>query len=595
MGLYHRQVPNAVDSPAPPAPAWAPLLLVLAAALGPTLLAFNVSPSPTFLNQALAFGMWAAFVLVRAPTALRLRAGAPEAVLLLLALTVLASWGPGSLPSTLALSALATLAAAALLLQAGRSASGAPGRDDLFSLFCWAWLVTGVVNVAIAAVQVFMPEWADGEWIAASGFPGRAVGNLRQPNHLSSVLMWGAIAVVVLVQLRRLRWHWGAPLLAAMVFAVVLTASRTGLVSVLLLALWGLADRRASRPARAMMLSAPLVYALAWWAMAQWAAATAQPFGGAARLAETDISGSRFAIWADTLTLIQHQPWFGVGWGQFNLAWTLTPSPGRPTAFFDHAHNLPLHLAAELGLPLAGVVMALLLGSFGLAAWRAWHSEGDDGVVRRGAVLVVLMIGTHSVFEYPLWYSYFLLPAAWALGVALRRPGDSGPEPARVADRAAAGWVLVAGAFALMAGAAFATWDFRGVTEIFRATPGAPPLQQRVQTGQRSVFFGHHADYAAVTSNIPVPDSAAAIDRASHYLLDTRFMIAWAQALAARGDDAAARHLVARLREFRKSETAGFFAPCAQPASAATAFQCQPPGAAVDWRRFTRDGLGDGP
>jgi O-antigen ligase len=583
-------VPKADDFPAPPALAWAPLILVLAAALGPTLLAFNVSPSPTFLNQALAFGLWGAFVLAGAPMARRLRVGGPETALLLLALAVAVSWGPGSLPSTLAMSALCTLAAAGLLLQAGRSASGKPGRDDLFVWFCWAWLVTGVVNVAIADVQVFAPDWADGTWIAASGLVGRAVGNLRQPNHLSSVLMWGAIAVVVLVQLKRLSWRWGALLLAAMVFAVVLTASRTGLASVLLLALWGLFDRRASKPTRVMLLAAPLMYALAWGAMAQWAAATAQPFGGTARLAETDISSSRFAIWADTLALIRAQPWFGVGWGEFNLAWTLTPSPGRPTAFFDHAHNLPLHLAAELGLPLAMAVTALLVGSFGVAAWRAWHSEGDDGVVRRGAVMVVLMIGTHSMFEYPLWYSYFLLPAAWALGVALRQPGDSGPEPARVADRSAAGWALVTGAFLLMGGAALATWDYRVVTEIFRATPGALPLQQRVQAGQRTVFFGHHADYAAVTSQIPVPDPAAALDRASHYLLDTRFMIAWANALAAKGREAEARHLVARLREFRKPEAAGFFEPCAQPASAAVAFQCQPPGAAVDWRRFTQDG-----
>ncbi len=564
--------------------------MALAAALGPTLLAFNVSPSPTFLNQALAFGLWGGFVLATATTARRLRLGLPEVALLLLMLAVAVSWGPGTLPSTLALSALATLAAALLMLQAGRSASGEAGARDAFVLFCWAWVLAGAVNVLIAAVQVFAPGWADGDWIAASGFPGRAVGNLRQPNHLSSVLMWSSIAVVVLVQLKRLPVRLGAVLLAAMVFAVVLTASRTGLVSVVLLALWGLVDRRASRATRWMLLTAPLVYALSWWLMAQWATATARPFGGAARLAETDISSSRFAIWANTLALIRANPWFGVGWGEFNLAWTLTPFPGRPTAFFDHAHNLPLQLAVELGLPLATLVTALLLGGFGMAAWRAWQHDGDDGVARRGAVMVVLMIATHSVFEYPLWYSYFLLPAAWALGVALRRPGDSGPPAGPVAERTAAGWSLVVGAFVLIAGAAFATWDYRVVTEIFRATPGAPPLQQRVLTGQRSVFFGHHADYAAVTSGIPVPDPAAALGRASHYLLDTRFMIAWARALQAQGDEAGARHLVGRLREFNKADAESFFDDCDEPASAAAAFQCQPPGPPLDWRQLTQPG-----
>ncbi|MFN8892665.1 MAG: hypothetical protein ACK5Y8_02720, partial [Betaproteobacteria bacterium] len=74
---------------------------------------------------------------------------------------------------------------------------------------------------------------------------------------------------------------------------------------------------------------------------------------------------------------------------------------------------------------------------------------------------------------------------------------------------------------------------------------------------------------------------------ASHYLLDTRFMIAWARALHASGDEAAARHLVARLREFRRPDAAGFFAPCAAPASAAAAFQCQPPPQLpLSWRAF---------
>ena len=568
-----------------------PLVLALTAATAPTLLAFNLAPSPTFLNQALAFGLWAAFAMVTAPIASRLRFGAPEAALLLLALAVALSWGPGTLPSTLALSALASLAAALLMLQAGRSASGSAGRGDAFALFCWALVLAGVVNVAIALVQVFAPAWADGRWVAASGLVGRAVGNLRQPNHLSSVLLWGCIGTVVLVQLRLLPWRAGAGLLAAMVFAVVLTASRTGLVSVMLLALWGLADRRMVRPARLMLLAAPLVYALGWWLMTQWAASTQQAFGGAARLAETDISSSRFAIWADTLAIIREQPWLGVGWGQFNLAWSLTPSPTRPTAFFDHAHNLPLHLAAEIGLPMATAVVALLVGAFGHAAWRAWRpGEGpeDDAIARRGALMVVLMIGLHSLLEYPLWYSYFLLPAAWALGVALRRPGDTAAAPpATAAQRRPAAWVLAAGAWAVMVGTALSTWDYRLVADIFRAAPGAPPLAQRIEAGQHSLLFGHHADYAAVTSNLPIADRDAALARASHYLLDTRFMIAWARALHASGDEAAARHLVARLREFRRPDAAGFFAPCAVPASAAAAFQCQPPPQVpLSWRDF---------
>ena len=80
-----------------------PWLSAALAAAGPSLLAYNVSPSPTFLNQALALVFWGAFVAVGAlaiTTAHPLRQGLrdsrlPLAALGLLLLSVLWSWGPG--------------------------------------------------------------------------------------------------------------------------------------------------------------------------------------------------------------------------------------------------------------------------------------------------------------------------------------------------------------------------------------------------------------------------------------------------------------------------------------------------------------------
>ena len=401
--------------------------MAIAAAALPSLLAYNVSPSPTFLNQALAFALWAAFVVVTRPAAPGRGPLPVWAAVALLAAAAAWAWLGAALPASLALSAIGSLAAAAVLLAGG---AGAQRRDagadataqNFFAAFCWAWLVAGALNVAVAAIQVFFPDLADGDWIARSSLPGRAVGNLRQPNHLSSLLLWSCIATVTLLELGRLGRRAAALTLTVLVFAVVLTASRTGLVSVLLLALWGGADRRLARHTRVLLLAAPLVYAATWWGMARWAALSSHSFGGAARLAESDISGSRFGIWANTLALIEQQPWAGVGWGEFNFAWSLTPFPGRPTAFFDHTHNLPLQLAVELGLPLAAMVLALLSWGLWRAARTAWATPGGVGAAQRCALVMVLMIGLHSLLEYPLWYAYFLLPAAWAWGFALAGP-----------------------------------------------------------------------------------------------------------------------------------------------------------------------------
>ncbi len=570
----------------------APLILAVLAAAGPSLLAYNVSPSPTFLNQALAFVLWGAFTAAWAQSVPQpawthsLRDAAPVALALaLVAAAALWSWGPGGLPSSLALSAIGALAAAAVLLLAGAAARGADSRGRAFAVFCLAWTVAGVANVAIGAVQVFAPAWADGDWIAQSSIVGRAVGNLRQPNHLSSVLLWAAIAVIALGELGHLRRAVVAGIQAAMIFGVVLTASRTGLVSVGVLAVWGLLDRGLSRGTRALLLASPLLYALAWMGMAGWAEASHHTFGGAARLAETDVSGSRFGVWSNTLALIRQNSWTGVGFGEFNFAWTLSPFPGRPVAFFDHTHNLVLQLAVELGLPLAAGVTGLLLWGLvsvwrrGLAGALAQDHAGlrEQGVAQRAAGMFVLMIGLHSLLEYPLWYAYFLLPAAWAFGYGLGRPAPAARSGSR--GLAPAGALIVVLALA-------SVWDYLRVVEIFEAPEDAAPLAERIARGQRSVLFSHHADYAAVTTEVGDALREQAFDGATHYLLDTRLMMAWAEDLARRGRLDEARHLVERLREFHNPLARDFLGVCERPASGAMPFQCSKPTRDPPWREF---------
>ena len=261
---------DALDRTAPAglATRWWPLALL--AIVAPTLLAAHDPPSVTFYNQALAVLGWGLLIaaLAAAPLPAGTRPhGAVRALMAVLSLhAALATWASvgGALPAGLAMMGAGLSLAALFAVWAGwRSGRGVAG-GVVADVFFGSLATAGVIGTLIAAVQVFHPAWADGQLLAAPVMAGRAVGNLRQPNHFSTLLVWSCCAVVWMTQRRHLPEGVGAALLALFIGGVVWTASRTGMVGMAFLCLWGLLDRGLPRGLRLAVAGAPVLYA-AWW------------------------------------------------------------------------------------------------------------------------------------------------------------------------------------------------------------------------------------------------------------------------------------------------------------------------------------------
>lgn len=612
----------------PPMPAWPPLIVLaggalLAAAL-PTWVVSAAPPSATFFNQATAVFGWGFWVCALAWMTLDRRSAEPNGScdpalfslqVLLTVLLVTVGWSAWrtAFPLGLMTNAVGLLAAAGVTFWLGQVVVRNGWATHAFNALCLAMVAGATVNTGVAMVQVFAPEWTDGIWIAttSSSIAGRAAGNVRQPNHLSSLLLWGLAATAWLMVTLQGRSESNASRTAGqciltavgllLCVGLVLSGSRTGTVGWLVLAAWAALDGRLPRAARGLMLILPLIYGLLWWGWTHWLrlhSATAE-LPGRFDLSG-DISASRFSIWSNAWDLVKQQPWTGSGWGSFNFVWSLTPFPNRPTAFFDHVHNLPLHFAVELGLPLAVVICGLM----GHALWRAvkagMQAQGTHGPLASTAAVMLLIMALHSMLEYPLWYAYFLLPTGflWGLCLALAPPSTAkltplgaskfGTTPATTLPRRHL-VALAVGGIALMGGAGFAVWDYQRVVDIFAPSANAGPLEQRIEAGKRSVFFNHHAYYAAANDPDTPPEAVlAAVDIAGHNLLDTRLMMSWAKAFAATGDLERARHLAQRLREFGHSKE--FFAVCDAPrvAEEPLPFQCTPPTRDLTYHDFLR-------
>lgn len=514
-------------------------------------------------------------------------------------LAAVAAWGvwvalPGradwrrAWPAVLALGLCGTLAACSgFALQAGvvpvmlaalvvlGAACGRPGAGAALPVALAFWLA-GLGGALGGIVQFAAPDLADGWLVAAGTTPGRAVGNLRQPNHLATALLCAVVMTAWLWQAGVLRAIVAAASVVVMLLALAMTASRTGALSLAVLVAWAMLDRQLPRGARLVLGLTPLIYGVCWAASAGYAALQHEAFYGSERLQSGgDISSSRFAIWRNALTLLAAHPWTGVGWGRFNQAWTLTPFPDRPVAFFDHTHNLPLQLAVEIGLPAAVLVLGLLAWSL----WRArgaWRAAGEDGRgPQRAALALLSLLGAHSLLEYPLWYAYFLLPAAWAYGTVLAGAPAAAPAGARISRVRWAGPLFVVAA-------AWAAWDHRTVEAVFAPRVGAAPLQQRIEAAQRSALFGHHADYAAVTTP-PRDTDLRRFERPLRQLIDVRLLVAYIEALKANGRTAEALYAAQRLREFRRPDAQSYFKDCRDGAPPQP-WQCATNPVALEWR-----------
>ena len=204
---------------------------------------------------------------------------------------------------------------------------------------------------------------------------------------------------------------WWAYLMALLLaLGNAASSSRTGLLQwglIALLCVWWFWTGQ--RRLLVFALQALLAYGLAVVALPWLLALTSgQQSGGLfGRLVEETGCSSRKILWANVLTLIMQKPWLGWGWGELDYAHFITLYNGpRFCEILDNAHNLPLHLAVEMGVPAAVAI-------FGVLGWLTWRARPwqETDPMRQMAWAVLAVIGLHSLLEYPLWYGPFQIAA----------------------------------------------------------------------------------------------------------------------------------------------------------------------------------------
>jgi O-antigen ligase len=456
-----------------------------------------------------------------------------------------------------------------------------------------AWIVAAVISSLLGVLQYLDMASALSPWVNQPAFKGDAFANLRQRNQFASLTSIGLVALLAAsyallqqegqTQARRIirqpyTFATAFVLLNVLAIGAACSMSRTAVVqwvavSVLAL-LWAWRQRQAGWCG--LVLSAPLL--LLMWSFVmplvsqhitgQQGANLALRVAGS--IGDYGVCGSRSVLWTNVLQLILQKPWFGWGWGETDIAHFLALYKGqRFCDILDNAHNLPLHLALEMGVPLAVCVLLCVVRWVWLR--KPWQAQAIWPVMAWGVLLVV---GLHSLLEYPLWYGPFQMAVGLSVGLLWAKPNHdhsvhyekaTSAEPlnettSATTERAGiattskaheAGALLLASVFFMAC--LYAAWDFNRVSQIYKPVAQREPIYSSnpLAYAKQSWLFRNQAEFAELTLQQVTASNAQAVydqaQRVVHYSPEPRVVERLVDSARLLGHDDEADHWALRL------------------------------------------------
>ncbi len=239
-----------------------------------------------------------------------------------------------------------------------------------------------------------------GQWVDGEQFPhlkARVFSTLQNPNLLAGflvVIMALAAGLGLNADSARGKLAYFA-LVVALGVCLVLTYSRGAWLSVLaVMAAYGVLY---SRKTFWLLLFVPIVIVAGHSVLMERLVSILNP---------TDTSATlRLALWESTLAMIADKPLFGIGWGAY---WQVYPAYdffiNDATKTIFHAHNMYLHIAAEIGVPGLAVFLALMCGHARLALAVAESATSRwVGGLMLGVLAAIIGLAVNGLTDYVLF------------------------------------------------------------------------------------------------------------------------------------------------------------------------------------------------
>ncbi|BBB62106.1 hypothetical protein UNDKW_3833 [Undibacterium sp. KW1] len=246
----------------------------------------------------------------------------------------------------------------------------------------------------------------------------RPYANVAQPNQLALLYFFALAGLWHFYRTRTFSGFSSIAIAALLLWGAVLTQSRIGWILVPLFFAYTAgklgASKRKGTPVIIAMLALLILYAVLTFCLPQISQAIG--FSGGSVADHVGGRSERTGLWQTAWQLAAQHPWLGVGWFGFGPGQVSVGADFTSSTYAEHAHNLPLNLAAELGWPATILIMGGLCWWFYQTCIRTEKSPGKSAALQF-CTLSLFAVGVHSMVEFPLWYAFVLLPVGVLMGM----------------------------------------------------------------------------------------------------------------------------------------------------------------------------------
>lgn len=282
------------------------------------------------------------------------------------------------------------------------------GDDLIVKKIAWIFIIVVQISFLIAINQKI--EIVQNFFLFSSSYNGRSTANLGQPNQFSTLILITFFLLCYLREKNSLNNMVFNILSFCLIFANVMTQSRSAWISVILISLLYLLKFQKKIELRrviffnivfwTLVYCVPLLFNLIFFQKNSYSTFDRLTMGS-----------SRFEIWPQLLKAVFHKPFIGYGWGQTGVAQLETINKSSTKGeWFTYSHNLFLDLMLWNGF-FIGLIISILILCFLIELYSSIKNKSDLFLF-----FCVVAFFVHCLLEYPFAYTYFLIPVGFLCG-----------------------------------------------------------------------------------------------------------------------------------------------------------------------------------